>query len=143
MQAAACGLWESGHGSGLNPAQVVIVGVRDIDGPEALLMQQAGVRKLSPDEATAETVLSIIGDKPVWIHVDWDALEPGNGPAAYAIANGLQPERLRAIFEAIPEAQIAGIELAELEASRDRSSDAAAIDCLLEIVWPLAGTRKA
>ncbi|HEV7310059.1 arginase family protein [Ensifer sp.] len=135
--AAACGLWDSGHGSGLNPGQVVIVGARDTDVPEADLMRQAGIRTLSPAEATPEAILSAIGDKPVWIHVDWDALQPGNVPAAYAIASGLLPRQLNAIFGAIPAAQIAGIELAEFEASGDAEKDAAALECLLDIVAPL------
>jgi arginase/N-omega-hydroxy-L-arginine amidinohydrolase len=33
--AAACGLWDSGHGAGLRPEQTIIVGARDIDGDEA------------------------------------------------------------------------------------------------------------
>ncbi|WDZ80136.1 arginase family protein (plasmid) [Ensifer adhaerens] len=139
--AAACGLWDSGHGSGLNSAQVIIVGARDIDPAEADLLKQAGVRILSPAEATPETILSIIGDAPVWIHVDWDVLEPNQVPAAYAIDNGLRSGQLRAIFEAIPEGQIAGIELAEFEAVRDVVKDGAAIECLLEIVGPLLGAR--
>lgn len=139
--AAACGLWESGHGSGLNPAQTVIVGARDIDPAEADLLKQAGVRTLSPAESTPETILSTIGGAPVWIHVDWDVLEPNHVPAAYAIADGLLPGQLRAILEAIPEEQFAGIELAEFEAARDVLKDEAAIECLLEIVGPVLGAR--
>lgn len=139
--AAACGLWDSGHGSGLDPAQVVVVGARDIDPAEAELLRQAGVRVLSPAEATPEAILSIIDRAPVWIHVDWDVLEPHHVPAAYAIANGLLPAQLRAIFEAIPEQQIAGIELAEFEAAGDEADDMVAVTCLLDIVSPLEGTR--
>ncbi|QRY65162.1 arginase family protein (plasmid) [Ensifer sp. PDNC004] len=135
--AAACGLWKSGHGSGLDPKQVVIVGARDIDPAEMDLLQQAGVRIVSPAEATPEAILSSIGDAPVWIHVDWDVLEPNHVPAAYAIGDGLYPRTLRAIFAAIPKEQIAGIELAEFEASEDARRDEAAIECLLGIVEPL------
>ena len=135
--AAACGLWESGHGSGLNPEKVVIVGARDIDPAEMDLLQQAGVRIVPPAEATPEAILSLIGDAPVWIHVDWDVLEPNHVPAAYAIGDGLYPQILRAIFAVIPKDQIAGIELAEFEASEDVRRDEAAIECLLGIVEPL------
>ncbi|WP_234804084.1 arginase family protein [Ensifer adhaerens] len=138
---AACGLWESGHGSGLNPAQVVIVGARDIDPAETALLQQAGVHTLSPAAAPPEAILSLIGDKPAWIHVDWDVLEPNHVPAAYAINDGLDPQALRAIFAAIPQQQIAGIELAEFEASHDAAKDAAAIECLLGIIEPLLERR--
>ena len=63
------------------------------------------------------------GDRPVWIHVDWDVLEPGSVPAAYAIEAGLSPEALRAIFAEIPRQQIIGVELAEFEASDDETED--------------------
>ncbi|MGE6781966.1 arginase family protein [Ensifer adhaerens] len=139
--AAACGLWESGLGSGLNPAQVVVVGARDIDPAEADQLQRAGVRTLSPAEATPEAILSLIGDAPVWIHVDWDVLEPNHVPAAYAISDGLYPQALRTIFAAIPRQQIAGVELAEFEASPDAIKNATAIECLLDIVEPLLGRR--
>lgn len=141
--AAACGLWESGHGSGLNPAKVVIVGARDIDPAEMDLLRQAGVCILSPTEATPEVILSLIGDAPVWIHVDWDVLEPKHVPAAYAIGDGLYPETLRAIFAAIAKEQIAGIELAEFEASEAALKNEAAIECLLGVVEPLLAWRGA
>lgn len=139
--AAACGLWDSGHGGGLNPAQVVLVGARDIDPAEGELLRKSGVRILSPADASPEAVLSAIGDAPVWIHIDWDVLEPDYVPAAYAIADGLLPETLRAIFEAIPEKQIAGVELAEFEASRDPVKDATSLGFLVNTVSPLFATR--
>lgn len=42
--AAACGLWKSGHGAGLRPEQIILVGARDIDQAEGELLRQAGVR---------------------------------------------------------------------------------------------------
>ena len=50
--AAACGLWDSGHGAGVNPEQVIVVGARDIDPAEADLLAEAGVRTLSPGESS-------------------------------------------------------------------------------------------
>lgn len=135
--AAACGLWRSGHGDGLNPAQVVIAGARDMDPAEAALLARAGVRLLSPSETTPAAILAAIGDAPVWVHVDWDALEPNHVPAAYAIADGLQPQAMKAIFAALPKERIAGIELAEFEASGDPALDARALDTILDITAPL------
>lgn len=139
--AAACGLWESGHGSGIDPARVVIVGARDIDPPESELLRQAGVRVVSSVEASPKMVLPMIGDAPVWIHVDWDVLEPGFVPAAYAIPGGPLPETLRAIFEAIPGDRIVGIELAEFESSSDEDANAASLAYLAHAVAPLIAPR--
>lgn len=139
--AAVCGLWESGLGQGVDPAKVVIAGARDIDPAEAELLRQAGVCVLSAEETDPDSIVSIIGDRPVWIHVDWDSLEPGFVPAAYTVPNGLLPETLRAIFEKIPADQIIGVELAEFEASSDGEKDATSLRFLMDAISPLLGSK--
>lgn len=139
--AAACGLWESGMGAGIDPSKVVIAGARDIDQLERDALLRVGVRFLSPADSRPETILRMIGDNPVWIHTDWDVLEPGFVPAAYAIPGGLVPEKLRAIFEAIPQHQIVGIELAEFEASGDETENAASLAHLIHAISPLLSKR--
>ena len=139
--AAACGLWDSGHGAGVDPARVVLIGARDIDPQELGLLQAAGVRIIRPEQAMPEAVLAAIGEAPVWVHVDWDVLEPDHVPAAYTVRGGLLPDRLRAIFEALPPNRIAGIELAEFEASGHAGTDEAAMHCLCGIVSPLLSGR--
>lgn len=112
---AACGLWDSGHGAGLNPAQVVIVGGRDIDPDERMLLDQHGVTVLSPDESSPERIAEIVAGRDVWIHVDWDLLEPGYIPAAHRVDAGLLPHQIAAIFAALDPARVLGVELAEFE----------------------------
>lgn len=137
--AAACGLWESGHGAGLDPRQVVLVGARDIDPDEGALLERHGVRIVAPHEATPERIARETGDAPVWIHLDWDALEPGFVPAAYRVPGGLAPAQVKALFASLPAARIAGIELTEFEASGDEERDAAAVEIILDTVGPLLG----
>lgn len=140
---AACGLWDSGHGSGLRPDQVILVGARDIDPAERELLQNAGVRIIPPAEATPENVLSAVNGAPVWIHIDWDVLEPGFLPADYSVPNGLLPTQIRALFESIPVAQIRGIELAEFNASTDSGNNEKALSIILDIVAPVFETLRA
>jgi len=135
--AAACGLWDSGHGAGLRPGQVVLIGARDIDEAEGELLARHGVRIVSPAEATPERIARETGGAPVWVHLDWDALEPGFVPAAYKVPGGLTPAEVGAIFEAIPTARIAGVELAEFEASGDAARDAAAVDIARDLAAAL------
>lgn len=135
--AASCGMWESGHGSGIDPKNVIVIGGRDIDPAEADLMADAGVRIIPPSQATPEVILSEIGDRDIWIHVDWDALEPNNIPAAYAIADGLLPETLRRIFAALPVHRIVGLELAEFEASGNWLEDEKALKIIADIISPV------
>ena len=135
--AGACGVWDSGHGADVDPRHILIAGIRDIDARERALLDEAGVSLLSPAHCSAEAVMSLIGDSPVWIHIDWDALEPDHVPAAYSIRDGLLPQQLRSILAAIPAHQIAGIELAEFEAPDDVGEREKALATLLDIVAPL------
>jgi arginase family enzyme len=134
---AVCGLWDSGHGSGLRAEQVILVGTRDIDQAEDELLRQAGVRIVPPNEVTPATILGAIGGAPVWIHIDWDALEPGSVPADYEVPNGISPGQLRAIFEAIEPSQILGVELAEFQPPDDDGASRRALSIILDTVAPL------
>ncbi|WP_052850162.1 arginase family protein [Streptomyces avicenniae] len=139
----ACGLWESGHGAGLKPTQAVLVGARDIDGGERALIAQAGVRVIPPPEATAENVLAAVGEAPVWVHIDWDVLDPGPVPADYTVPDGMTPEQIRAIFEAIPASRLIGFEIAEFNATLDDTVNERAVAVILDMIAPAltAATR--
>lgn len=89
--AAVCGLWDSGYGSGIDPGKVVIIGARDIDEAEGKSLRGSGVRIIPPNDVTPGAVLCAIGNSPVWIHLDWDAVEPGFVPAAYKVPAGMVP----------------------------------------------------
>jgi arginase family enzyme len=132
--AAACGLWDSGHGSGIDPNKVVLVGARDIDGNERELIGNAGVRIISPSEATPDNLMAALNGASVWIHIDWDVLEPGYLPADYSVPLGLVPEQIKAIIDAIPPERILGIELAEFNASLSEEENKKAVDIILDIV---------
>lgn len=132
----ACGLWDSGHGAGLRPDQAILVGARDIDEGERRLLRSAGVRVIPPIETTAENILEAIGEAHVWVHIDWDVLEPGSVPADYTVPDGLLPEQIRAIFEVIPPGRLLGIELAEFNAPEDDESADNAVAVILDMVAP-------
>jgi arginase len=135
--AGACGIWDSGHGAGVDPKRILVAGVRDIDLAESKLLDQAGVHLLSPSRSTPSAIAAFIGDAPVWIHIDWDALEPGHVPTVYPVDDGLLPAELRAILQAIPTEQIAGIELVEFEAPQEQAELTAALSKLMDIIAPL------
>lgn len=130
--AAACGLWDSGHGAGLNPHQVALVGARDIDPAEQTLLAEAGVTLLAPAESTPEAVAEFVAGRDVWIHVDWDVLTPGYIPAAYKVPEGLRPHEIAAIFAALPAASVRGVELAEFEASGSEVPEHLSVELILE-----------
>ena len=130
--AAACGLWDSGHGAGIDPRQVIVVGGRDIDPAEGELLAEAGVTVLNPAESTPERVGELVAGRPVWIHVDWDVLEPGYIPAAYRVGDGLLPHQIAALFAAIPPEDVRGVELAEFEAGDAEVPERVSVELILE-----------
>lgn len=130
--AGACGLWDSGHGGTVDPENVILVGARDIDAAEMDLLQHAGVTILSPEDASPEAVQELVAGRPVWIHVDWDVLEPGYIPAAYKIPSGLLPRQVAAIFAALPSESIRGVELAEFEAGDPDVPEALSVELIVE-----------
>ena len=138
-----CGLWDSGHGAGINPQQAILVGARDIDPAERELLDKAGVRIIPPAEATPQRVAEAVNGSRVWVHIDWDVLEPGYVPADYKVPDGLVPTQIRGILEAVPAANILGIELAEFAATTDRATDDGAVNTILDMVAPVFETAKA
>jgi arginase len=135
--AGACGIWDSGHGAGVDPRRILVAGVRDMDLAESKLLKQTGVHLLSPPLSTPSAIAAFIGDAPVWIHIDWDVLEPGHVPTAYPVDDGLLLAELRAILQAIPTEHIAGIELVEFEAPEEQAERTAAVSTLMDIIAPL------
>jgi arginase family enzyme len=133
---AACGLWDSGHGAGLRPEQAILVGARDIDATEREVLKTAGVRVIPPAEASAENILDAVNGSRVWVHIDWDVLEPGSVPADYSVPGGMSPAQIRAIFESIPPDRLLGVELAEFNAPADEDSIDEAVSVILDIVGP-------
>jgi arginase/N-omega-hydroxy-L-arginine amidinohydrolase len=134
--AGACGVWDSGHGAGLEPEQVVLVGARDIDPGEQELIEKMGVRVMAPSQTTAENVLDAVGDAQVWVHIDWDVMDPGAVPADYTVPDGLVPAQIREIFDAIPSDRLIGVELAEFNAPTDEDQIRRALATILDMVSP-------
>ncbi len=135
--AGICGIWDTRHGAGVATERVIIVGGRDIDPEERRLLENSNVRIIRPSDVTAQTLCEAIGSNPVWVHIDWDVMNPGLIPAAYAIANGLHVQQLRDALAAIPTSQIAGIELAEFEVPATPQETDQAVAIIQEITEPL------
>jgi arginase family enzyme len=85
--AGACGLWDTGFGAGLEPARVIMHGVRDLDGPERVALDRAGVHLVG-------TAAQLEGLE-LFVHVDLDVLDPDHFPAAFPAPGGLSPVVLR------------------------------------------------
>jgi arginase family enzyme len=102
--AGACGLWETGFGAGLDPARVIMHGVRDVDGGERVALDRCGVYRL-------EDPAQLAGMK-LFVHLDLDVLAPEVFPASFPAPGGLSPQALRDLLaEVVAVADVAGAEV--------------------------------
>lgn len=132
-----CGLWDTGHGAGVDPQRAVLLGSRDIDAAERDVIEAANVRVLGPDEATPDALAQAVGSHPIWVHIDWDVLDPGHVPADYTVNAGLTPGHMHDLLDALPKDQIVGIEIGEFNPSRDPEIDTAATDVIAFMIEPV------
>jgi arginase len=98
--AAACGVWDSGLGSGVDPARVVMCGVRDVDAGERVLLDTRGVGLV---ESPAQLADALDG-RPVFVHLDLDVLDPTVLPATFPAPGGLSDGGLRTLLAEVGEA---------------------------------------
>jgi arginase family enzyme len=85
--AGACGLWDTGFGDPVDPARVVMHGVRDLEGPERVALDTRGVHRITGPEPLAGL--------PVYVHVDLDVLDPRAMPARFPATGGMSARALR------------------------------------------------
>jgi arginase len=112
----AAGYWDSGLGSGLSMANVVLVGARDLDPHEKQLVQSGVLKVLSPGADLPARLGAAVGQRDVYVHLDCDVLEPGLVPLEYEVPGGLSFEALRACALELAKRKVVGVEIAEFEA---------------------------
>ncbi|MCZ2820746.1 arginase family protein [Modestobacter sp. VKM Ac-2977] len=135
------GLWDSGLGAGLSPADIVLVGARDIDPPEQLLLQGTPITHIAPGPDLATRLQEAIADRPVYVHLDCDVLEPGIVPTDYQVPGGLSLADLHAAAEVLATRPVLGVEIGELEAAPGDTPTglAALVDALDPLLRAAAG----
>ncbi len=145
----AAGRWNSGLGGGLNLANVILVGLRDIDPGEQVLIDTAKVRTIAPQEGLGQQGLGLIlkqaiAGRPSYVHLDCDILNSGIVPTDYQIDGGLSLADLHAVLEVIAEGDVVGLEIAEFQNSWSTDGPPVSPRELLDAVQPLIErlTRK-
>ncbi len=133
--AAACGVWDDGLGVGpvVDPASVVMCGVRDLDAGERALVDLRGVKIEKPGDL-AERLSGL----PVYVHLDLDVLDPSAFPAQFAAPGGLSDGGLRTLLREVAEtAEIIGLEITAFEAPEDENEAAGLAELVTAIVDPV------
>jgi arginase family enzyme len=123
--AGACGLWDTGFGAGLDPARVIMHGVRDLDGGERVALDRCGVY-LTREPAQLEGM-------ELFVHVDLDVLDPDAHPASFPVPGGLSPVALREFLSAV--ARVATVVGAEVTAAAPGYGEVAA-DAIAPLLAP-------
>ena len=101
----------------LDPARVVMTGVRDLDGGERVELERAGVGTAPPDKLAG----ALEGDA-VYVHLDLDVLDPSVLPAQFPAPGGLSSEGLRDLLGELAEsATVVGVEITAFEAPEDEA----------------------
>lgn len=132
----AAGEWETGLGSGLDLANVVLVGARDLDPPEQARIA-AGQIKLVPVGPDLPTQLAAhIEGRRVYIHLDCDVMAPGLLATEYQVPDGLSFADLSAAFTVLARQDVVGLEIAEFEGTWPDGSLASAGD-LIDAIRPV------
>jgi arginase family enzyme len=109
--AGACGVWDSGLGSGLDPARVVMCGVRDVDAGERVLLDTRGVGLVESPTQLAD----VLDGRPVFVHLDLDVVDPTILPAKFPAPGGLSDGGLRTLLAEVGEAvDLVGCEITGL-----------------------------
>lgn len=102
--AGACGLWDTGFGSGVDPPRVIMHGVRELEGAERVALDRGGVHRI--DDA------ALLEGLELFVHLDLDVLDPEDFPARRPVDGGLSPVELRAFLaEAARTCTIVGAEI--------------------------------
>jgi len=131
------GWWDSGLGSGVTPANVVLGGARDLDPFERRLIDDGVVRHVPVGPGLLDDLDAAVGDRPVYFHLDCDVLDPGLVPTDYRVRNGLSFDELRGVANRLADNTIVGVEVAEFEGAWAETGEPGDPRSLLDALSPL------
>lgn len=133
----AAGHWDSGLGGDLDLKDVVLVGARDLDPAETVLIDAGAPTLVTAGPNLAQRLRSAIADRAIYVHIDCDVLEPGLVPTEYRVPGGLTFDDLRDACRVLAGNEVVGLEIAELEAAPGDARVASSIAGLLDALEPL------
>ena len=138
--AGACGRWDAGLGmQPIDPAKVVLAGIRDLDEPErqALEESEPTVIGASPVE-TLVAVKNALDGAPVYLHIDLDVIDPEEFPAQFPAPGGLAAEKVYDLLEAVAgDCELVGAEITAFHAPDDELERQAAASTAAHVLEPV------
>jgi arginase len=142
--AGACGLWDGGLAEPVDPASVVLAGVRDLEPAERASLEESAVTVIGAGLETLVYTQNALDRAPVFVHLDLDVLDPERFPAWMPAADGLAPDKLYDLLEAVAgECEIVGVEITGAQASDDELQTKAIVSTALHVLEPLVAALDA
>lgn len=132
----AAGEWDTGFGGGVDLANVILVGARDLDPPEQERIEAGQIALVPVGPLLGRRLVDAIGGRPVYVHLDCDVLSAGLIATEYQSPAGLSFEDLREAFGALAGLDVVGLEIAEYEACWPDGQPSCA-DRLLDAIQPV------
>lgn len=137
--AGACGMWDAGLAGTVDPARVVLAGVRDLDALEREALEASEVTVIGASLETLVFTQNALDRAPVFVHLDLDVLDPEFFPAWMPAADGLTPDKLYDLLEAVAgECEVIGLEVTDAHAPEDEPKARAMVATALHVLEPLA-----
>jgi arginase len=136
--AAATGEWEAGLGDTVSPERVVLAGIRDLDPGERELLERSAATVIgaSPVE-TLVAAKNALDGAPIFVHLDLDVIDPEHFPAAVPAPNGLHPDKLYDLADAVlDESELLGLEVTNFAVPDDEEESAVAIETAMHVLEP-------
>src|SRR5829696_7169414 len=137
--AGACGEWDPGLTEPAPAERVVLAGIRDLDPGERALLERSPATVIGA--STVETLVAVknaLDGAPVFLHLDFDVLDPEHFPAAVPAAGGLHPDKLYDLLDSVLEdCELLGFEATAFEAPEDEQERIAATETAMHVLEPL------
>jgi arginase family enzyme len=111
----AAGEWETGVGGDLNLSQVILVGCTDLDLTEQKRVDNGQIRLVHNGPKIAADLLSAIGNRPIYIHLDCDVLDAGLLLTEYQVKGGFSYNDLHNAALVLSTCKVIGMEISEYE----------------------------
>lgn len=108
-------MWDSGLGAGLASTNAILVGTRDLDPAERELVDSGSVTLVPVGSTMADELRRMVDDRPAYVHIDCDVLDPGTVPTDYRVPFGMTLAQLNACATALTRSELVGVEIGELE----------------------------
>jgi arginase len=137
--AGACGEWDVGLAEPIESRRVVLAGVRDLDPGEREVLERSEATVIGASAVeTLVAVKNALDGAPVFIHLDFDVLDPQHFPAQVPAPGGLDPDKLYDLLEAVIEdCELVGLEATAFEAPEDERERATAAKTAMHVLEPV------